>query len=167
MPILGTARNYHPKFKFTVQIDGIELGSFQSCTELASEFAQIEQWEGGAIIPYKTPGRLTYDDVTLSRGVTGNTDLYQWHRSVGDAVSGIGLLGEVQIKRNLDIVQMDRVGGELRRWTLWGCWPKRYVAGDWDNDADENVIEQLVLAYDYFSLSAGLGGFLGGGGPLG
>ncbi len=155
MPILGTARSYHPKFKFAVQIDGISYANFQSCTELASEFAEIQQWEGGSLIPYKTPGRLTFDDVTLARGVTGNTELYNWHRSIGMASTGLGTVNETQAKRNLDIVQFDRLGGELRRWTLWGAWPKRYIAGDWDNDADENVIEQLVIAYDYHELRGG------------
>ena len=112
MPILGTARSYHPKFKFVVQIDGIAYGNFQSCTELASEFAEIQQWEGGSLIPYKTPGRLTFDDVTLARGVVGNTELYDWHRSIGVAATGQGTVNEVQAKRNLDIVQLDRLGGD-------------------------------------------------------
>jgi phage tail-like protein len=155
MPILGTARTYHPKFKFYIRIDGIQYASFQSCTELASEFAEIDQWEGGTLIPYKTPGRITYDDVTLARGVTGNTELYEWHRSIGVAASGQGLVPEHQFKRNVEIVQQDRLGSILRTWVLWGAWPKRYVAGDWDNEADENVIEQIVLAFDYYELRGG------------
>jgi hypothetical protein len=28
----------------------------------------------------------------------------------------------------------------------------KFVAGDWDNEADENVIESVTLTYDYFEL---------------
>jgi hypothetical protein len=27
-----------------------------------------------------------------------------------------------------------------------------FVAGDWDNEADENVIESVTLTYDFFEL---------------
>jgi len=27
------------------------------------------------------------------------------------------------------------------------------VAGDWDNEADENVIESLTLTYDFFEIA--------------
>jgi phage tail-like protein len=149
---LGAPRNYHPKWKFTVRIDSISVANFQSCSELASEYGEVQQWEGGSIIPYKTPGRLTYDDITLARGVTGSTELYDWHKAVGGSIEVGGTPAEPAFKRNLDIVQLDRTGVNVRVWRVFGCWPKRFVAGDWDNEADENVIEQLVLAYDYFQL---------------
>jgi hypothetical protein len=31
-------------------------------------------------------------------------------------------------------------------------WPVKFVAGDWDNEADENVIESVTLTYDFFEL---------------
>lgn len=151
MAVLGVPRIYHPKFRFVVEIDGILTGSFQSCSELSSEFAEITQWEGGALIPDKSPGRLTYDDITLSRGVTGNDELYKWHRSLGEAVTNRGLNAPF-FKRNLDIVQLDRTGIRVRTWQVFSAWPKRFVAGDWDNDADENVLEQVVLAFDFYKL---------------
>ena len=40
----------------------------------------------------------------------------------------------------------------LRRWRLTGAWPVKFVAGEWDNNADENVIESVTLTYDVFTL---------------
>jgi hypothetical protein len=34
------------------------------------------------------------------------------------------------------------------------AWPTKFVAGEWDNESDENVIEQVTLAYDFFELGA-------------
>jgi phage tail-like protein len=154
MAIQGNARTYHKKFRFVVEIDLISYAGFQSCSELSSEFAEIAHYEGGVLIPNKAPGRMTFDDITLMRGVTGDSELYDWHRSIASAADSLGLDGAA-FKRNLDIVQLDMAGNMIRRWTVFNAWPKRYVAGDWDNDADENVIEQIVLAYDYFEKVSG------------
>jgi hypothetical protein len=56
----------------------------------------------------------------------------------------------VNYKRNLDIVQQDRDGVTLRRWSLSRAWPVKFVAGEWDNESDENVIESVTLTYDFF-----------------
>ncbi|HVZ32410.1 MAG TPA: phage tail protein [Polyangiaceae bacterium] len=40
----------------------------------------------------------------------------------------------------------------LRRWTLARAWPTKLVAGEWDNESDENVIESVALTYDFFEL---------------
>jgi len=61
-------------------------------------------------------------------------------------------LTDVNYKRNLDIVQQDRDGTTLRRWSLSRAWPVKFVAGDWDNEADENVIESVTLTFDFFEL---------------
>lgn len=65
--------------------------------------------------------------------------------------SGLGL-ADVNYKRNLDIVQQDRDGTTLRRWSLSRAWPVKFVAGDWDNESDENVIESVTLTYDFFEV---------------
>ena len=46
----------------------MSFAAFQKMSELSGEFADIEYFEGGALIPIKVPGRLTYADVTLERG---------------------------------------------------------------------------------------------------
>ncbi len=40
----------------------------------------------------------------------------------------------------------------LRRWTLVRAWPVKFVAGEWDYESDENVIESVTLTYDFFEL---------------
>jgi phage tail-like protein len=151
MAIVGQARTYHKQFRFQVQIDGLDYAGFQSCSELSSEFAETAHYEGGTIIPDKSPGRMTFDDVTLQRGVTGDNQLYEWHLQVGSAADDAVANLPDAYKRQVDICQYDLQGQRvIRRWRLTNAWPKRYVAGSWDNDSDENVVEQLVLAYDYF-----------------
>jgi phage tail-like protein len=151
MPVIGTPRTFHKKFKFIVEIDGVASAGFQKCSELSVEVANVQYSEGGALIPNKSPGRLTFADVTLERGATEDQDLFDWLTEVADASANAGL-NEPEFKRNLDIVQQDRDGSELRRWRLHNAWPVKFVAGDWDNEADENVIESVTLTYDFFDL---------------
>lgn len=155
--VFGNARSFHKKFKFVVDIDGFEsqpgLGgtAFQKCSELSYEIAKVEYSEGGSLIPDKSPGRLTFADVTLERGVTSSQEMYDWATDVADAASNSGLK-DPSYKRTVDIVQQDRNGATLRRWRLFNAWPTKFTAGEWDNEADENVIEMLTLTYDVFEL---------------
>ena len=151
MAIIGNPRSFHKKFKFLIEIDGVAHAGFQKCSELSVEVANVQYYEGGSIIPNKSPGRLTFADLTLERGATQARDLFDWFQDVAVTASGLGLTGE-NFKRNLDIVQQDRDGTTLRRWSLSRAWPVKFVAGEWDNESDENVIESVTLAYDFFEL---------------
>ena len=152
MTVIGTPRTFAKKFKFIVEIDGVVNAGFQKCSELSVEVANIQYYEGGSLTPNKSPGRLTFADVTLERGATQDRDLFDWLAQVANAAAGTGL-NEPGFKRNLDIVQQDRDGSTLRRWRLSGVWPVKFVAGEWDNEADENVIESVTLTYDFFELA--------------
>jgi phage tail-like protein len=151
MTVFGTPRTFSKKFKFVVEIDGVINAGFQKCSELSVEVANIQYYEGGSLTPNKSPGRLTFADVTLERGATQDRDLFDWLAQVANAAANAGL-NEPGFKRNLDIVQQDRDGSTLRRWRLSGAWPVKFVAGEWDNEADENVIESVTLTYDFFQL---------------
>lgn len=151
----GTPRVFDKKFKFLVEIDGVVSAKFQKCSELSAEIAKVEYHEGGAVIPDKSPGKVTVSDLTLERGACRDADLFTWFKQVIDITAQTGQI-DPQFKRSLDIVQLDRDGSELRRWTVTGAWPTKFVAGAWDNEADENVIESVVLAIDTFDKTAGI-----------
>lgn len=152
MPVLGSPRSYHRKFKFVVEIDGFSSAGFQKCSELTVEVANIEYHEGGSLVPHKSPGRLKFTDVTLERGASQDKDFYSWVSEVANAAANAGL-SDPSYKRTIDIVQQDRDGSTLRRWTLSNAWPVKYSAGAWDNESDETVIESLTLTYDFFTLA--------------
>jgi phage tail-like protein len=160
MSLIGTPRIFHKKFKFLVECVGLSgisegVAGFRTCSELSVEVAKVEYSEGGVLIPNKSPGRLTFTDVTLERGATQDRDLYIWMKDVANAAANSGMI-ENNFKRMLDIVQQERDNSELRRWRLHGCWPQKFSAGDWDNEADENVIESVTLTYDWFDLVQGV-----------
>ena len=153
--MFGTPRSFHKKFKFLFEIDGFQFVGFQKCSELSAEIAKVEYHEGGALLPDKSPGRVTVADLTIERAATADNDLFSWFSSVASLVSQIGLVDNAY-KRNGDVVQLDRDGSELRRWGCTGLWTTKFVAGDWDNESDENVIEKATLALDTFDKISGI-----------
>jgi len=156
MPVIGGVRSFHKKFKFLVRVEDPVAGQrlsagFQTVSELSAEVAKIEHYEGGNIRPFKEPGRVTYTDLTLERGATSDRLLWDWWEQVVFGAALRGLTG-AEYCRDIEILQLDRDDSILRRWLVYGCFPQKFMAGEWDNDADENVIESVVLTYNYFDL---------------
>ena len=149
MPIVGTPRAFDKKFGFQVEIDGFFSAGFMKASALECEIAEILHYEGGTLIANKSAGRLKFPDLVLERGATQDLDFFVWFAQVANAPANVGVI-EALYKRHLDIIQLDRDGRPLKRWSLFNAWPKKATFGMWDNTVDENVVESLTLAYDYF-----------------
>jgi phage tail-like protein len=152
MGVIAKPRSFFNKFKFLLEIDGITYAGFQKCSELSMEVGDVDHWEGGSLIPNKSPGRATFADITLERGATRDLELWTWMQEVADVISGLGGAGELDdaYKRTLDVVQLERDDSAALRWNVVNAWPKKFVAGSWDNTVDEKVITSVTLRYDYF-----------------
>jgi phage tail-like protein len=150
--IIGTPRELYHKYKFRVEIDGITYAGFSKCSELKIEIAKVEHWEGGSLTANKSPGRVTFPDITLEQGATSDLELYQWVEQVANVSAGVGGRGvsASKAKRNLEIIQLDREDNILQRWRVDGAWPSAAVVGEWDNSSDEAVITSLTLTHDGF-----------------
>lgn len=150
MPIVGTPRTFNKKFAFQIQIDGFGWAGFSKASALKAKIAEIKHYEGGTLLPEKSLGRVDFENLTLERGATRtDNDMYVWFTMCVSAPSNIGVK-ETAYKRNADLVQLDRDGEVLARYTIYNCFPVEFEAGEWDNTVDENVIEKMVLSYDYF-----------------
>lgn len=155
MGLAGTVKSFDTKLKFQVEIDGFASASFSKVSSLEFEIEKIEHYEGGSLVPNKQPGLVKFAPLTLERGVTRDVDFFNWCVDVvAPAAAGVGAvntgLPTPLYKRNLDIVQIDRDGAVLKRWTCYGCWPTKFSAGEWDNGANEVVIESITLEMDFF-----------------
>lgn len=150
MAISGTVKSFDKKFLFQVMIDGYVSASFSKVSEPKAQVAEVTHWEGGNQIANKSAGRTTFADITLERGASrADLDAYLWFTQVINAPANVGLK-DFAYKRHLDIIQRDRDGEIIKRWSIFGAWVKEYTPGDWDNNSDDVVIEKIVLAYDFF-----------------
>ena len=148
MPIIGTPRSFHKRFKFLVEIDGFGVAAFSTCSEIKITAAVVEYREGARLISHKSPGTVTVDNVTLEEGATRSLAMYDWFMQVVNAAASTGLIDN-EYKRMVDVVQLERNNAVLRRWRLHAAWPTEFTGGAWDASSNETVIQSLVLAYDY------------------
>ena len=124
-------------FRFQVEIDGITSSRFLECTGLGSEVAVIEYREGGdPTAVRKLPGRASFSDITLKRGITESHDLYDWHRSL--------LQGQID-RRNGKIILLDDGGAEVVRWVFREAWPRKWEGPELNAMNNEVAIETFVL----------------------
>lgn len=127
----------YKEFRFQVEIDGIASSRFLECSGLGSEVAVIEYREGGdPTAVRKLPGRASYSDLTLKRGITESTDLYDWHRS---------LLQGVIDRRNGSVKLLNDEGVEVVRWVFREAWPRKWEGPELNAMRNEVAIETFVL----------------------
>ncbi len=149
--VFGTPRRFYKKFKFVVEIDGVGSAGFNKAGPLSASVGVVSYREGGALAATEDPGLYNSEDITLERGATDDQDLFAWFKEVVDAANNSGTgLNVPEFKRNLEIVQQDRSGISLARWRVFEAWPNTFVGGDWDNEAEENVMESVVLTNKFF-----------------
>lgn len=148
-------RQFKQKTNFTIHIDGVSHTGFATCSELKGELAINEVYEGGRAEPYKTFGKLSFPNITLTRpSAEKDNDLHDWWKDAYDAQRGNGKrLSDV--KRNLAVVEEDRAGTELNRWNVFGAFPANYTPGSWEAGSDEPVMESIELAIQRWELVPG------------
>lgn len=151
MGVFGTPRRFYKKFKFVVEIDGVAAAGFNKAGPLTASVGVVPYREGGKLAATKDPGLYNAEDLTLERGATDDQDLWNWFKQVVDATNNGGVgQNTPEFKRNLDLVQQDRDGSTLARWRSFSAWPNAFTAGEWDNEAEENVIESVTLTQELF-----------------
>jgi phage tail-like protein len=158
----GVVRSFHKKFKFLCEVDGFNFFGFQKCSEISAEIAKVEYHEGGALLANKGLGRITVPDVTIERAACADMDCWTWFKLGANLLAQTGATAP-QNAKDFTTMQLDRDGTELREIPCTGGQPIKFVAGDWDNEADENVIEKLTVMIDTFDIIS----LQGGGAPPG
>ena len=130
---------------FLVEIDGIASSFFKEATGFDSESAVVEYREGGDKLTSsrKLPGRVTFSNVTLKRGLTTSLDLWNWRQTVVD--------GNVE-RRDVAITLLDDGGQPLLRLRLREAWPAKWELSELDASKNEIAIESLELAHEGLEL---------------
>lgn len=128
---------------FGLEIEDVEIGRFTGVTGLGydAEVVTFQDTLGdGSIITRKRPGRISYQDITLTRGLSADNELVDWYQSVLD--------GDV-VRKNGSIVMYDPAGEENGRWNFENAWISSWSASDLDAGNDEIVIEEVTITHEY------------------
>jgi phage tail-like protein len=143
-------RNYPlPKFHFVVEWGGTRIG-FTEISGLDFETEVIEYREGGNKNYNKTkqPGLTKFSDITLKRGVfLGDFEFYElWRKTV------FFLEGVEKFRRDIVIKLLDEEHAPIISWAVHKAWPRKVQYADLKADANEVVIETMVLVHEGLSI---------------
>jgi phage tail-like protein len=137
--------NPYLNFNFLVDLGfGDEMG-FSEVEAPSGDIEVIEYREGADRVnsARKLPGLAKYPNVTLKRGITGRTDLFEWWKAVRD--------GQIQ-RRNVTITLLDEQRQPVLRWLLRNAWPVKVEGPSLNASANEVAIESLELAHEGLEL---------------
>lgn len=136
----GTRTDPYRSYNFLVEIDGIIQAGFQECSGIDTSTDPIDYREG--IDPThvrKLPGLTKFTNITLKRGITDSSELYQWRQTV--------VKGQVS-RRNGSIVLLDDTGTERVRWNFFNAWPSKYTGPSFNATGNAVAVETLELTHE-------------------
>lgn len=146
-----TPKRIEQKWQYAVRMSGLVIAHFNVVSSLEFEFDMTEYHQGGDPDPVaQTPGKRKHAPVTFSAGASEIEDLWNWAQQVADH-EGRGL--EIDGLRKTIFVDTLAKDGEtvLKTKILNRAVPQKFVAGDFDANSSENVIEQLTVVYKNLS----------------
>jgi phage tail-like protein len=136
----------YKNFKFLVYSDGRVVMGVSKVGALKRTTEVVNYRSGGDnAIDFKSPGRTSYDAVTLERGITHDHDFEAWaamvHSYAGDSSTDLR-----NYKKSLTIEMLNLRNQPAIRYFLYDCWPSSYTAFP-ELSAGENAvaIESLEL----------------------
>jgi phage tail-like protein len=128
-------------FRFKLEIEGLEAGSFSEISGLDATFDVIEHRNGDdtLITPHKDPGLIKYGNITLKYVVSDNTALYDWIDEIRE--------GDISKKTVTISVLGDTLDDVDASWQLRDAWPVKYTAASLNSTASELAFETIELAH--------------------
>ncbi len=129
--------------QFGLEIDGVELARFTGISGLGYESEVVtfqDTLADGKIITRKRPGRISFPDIVLKRGLSADNALVDWYQTVVN--------GAVERKSG-SVVIYDQTSTEIGRWNFENAWISKWSASDLDAGTDDIMIEEITIAHEY------------------
>ena len=138
----------YKNYKFRVKWDGRYVAGVSKVSSLKRSTEVVEHREGGdPSLSRKSPGRTTYEPVTLERGITHDIEFEQWANKVWNFGSGLGAeVSLADFRKDVIVDVFNDAGQIVLSYRLFRCWPSEYQAlPDLDANANAVAIQTLKL----------------------
>lgn len=130
-------------YRFTIAVDGLDLGAFTECYGLQATYTLKPALEGGSLSPtFQLLEAVVYADVTLIRPLDANSGaVAAWFSSFSAEplpttarISAVGIDGET-----------------ICAWDLEGVVPKQWTGPHWNVKTSDVALETVTLAHTGFA----------------
>lgn len=135
----------YKNFKFQIQWDGRVVVGVSKVSALKRSTEVVKHREGGDnSTDRKSPGRTSYEAITLERGVTHDVEFERWANLV-HPIDDAGM-DLKNFRKDLVLLMNNERGLTVKRYKLFRCWVSEYQAvPDLDANANAIAIETLKL----------------------
>ena len=129
-------------FRFTANFEGLGTTSFKSVEGFSSEVEPQEYREGGFgyLTKRKLPGLVSYNAITLQKGLYSNPLLYNFFNDY--------LEGSNFTPVNAVITVFNNAGEPAASWTVINAWPSKYESTGLSAEDSAILIETLELQHE-------------------
>ena len=144
------AQRFDPykNFKFRVKWDGKYVAGVSKIGALKRTTEVVTHREGGdPSTGRKSPGRTSYEAITLERGVTHDKEFEQWANKVWNFGAGLGAETALKdFRKDLIIELYNETGQVVIAYKVYRCWVSEFQAhADLDANANAVLIQSIKL----------------------
>jgi len=144
-------RRFDPykNFKFRVKWDGRYVAGVSKVSALKRTTEVVEHREGGdPSTSRKSPGRSSFEAVTLERGVTHDIDFEQWANKVWNFGAGAGAeVSLADFRKDIIIDVFNEAGQKVLSYNVYRCWVSEFQALP-EFDANANAVAIQTLKFE-------------------
>lgn len=130
--------------RFSVTIDGVEIGQFSELIELTSGLdpatLMLKPDQKGKLVQKKLPGKRTPPTVTLKRAKTRDLAVFEWHHDA--------LAGDARARRSCTLTMYATDGQPTAKYYLESAWPAKIEISGLKAGASEVLYETVTLVCD-------------------
>jgi phage tail-like protein len=115
-------------FLFKIKIDGQYVAGLSKCGALKRTTEVVDWRESGDPLPYKMPGKTSYEAITLEGGVTHDTTFEEWANKVNNFAgpAAMSLLGFRKEFIFIDVFNLQ--GAMVKSFKVFRCWVSEFQA---------------------------------------
>jgi phage tail-like protein len=128
------------ELSFQVQLTGANdpIGLFSECSGLSVE-REVETYQEGGLntFAHKLPGRLTYPNLVLKKGVTHETALMDWFYATAN----------VSNRGSVTVTLKGPHGQNVRSWAFDGAFPVKWTGPTLNAGSSNVATETLEIAH--------------------
>ncbi len=136
----------YKNFKFRVKWDGRYVAGVSKVSALRRTTELVEHRVGDdPSTNRKSPGRTSYEAITLERGVTHDTEFEKWANLIY-STEGDTAISLKNFRKDVIIELLNEQGKVAKAYKVFRCWVSEYTALP-ELDANKNAvaIESIVL----------------------
>lgn len=146
--INATRFDPYKNFKFRVKWDGRYVAGISKVSALKRTTEVVEHREGGdPSVSRRSPGRTSFEAITLERGVTHDLDFEQWANKVWNHGAGLGAEVSLRDFRKDLVIDLYNEAGQLAlSYRVFRAWVSEYQAlPELDANANAVAIQSIKL----------------------